>query len=352
MKKPLNLDPNKYANDPLAQKLLKEQKELVKDAIDPVFLNEEYDDLVDDLIAGNYIAMEGEPQTGKTMAAIKACSDLNIPCIVINFSKSIRPTQWLAEKTLKTGTDREIVLIKKAMAKCAENGYVAIINEYTTAMAEDTQQLLEILDTTTDWVTLPDDSRIKMDENFRVIVTSNPNCEGNFGQNDATLTRFVHYTLSDIDAKGFLAMAKKHHPWLSDKFINTAYKLCAATIAEAKQKTGKKISVGIRQLDYLMNSLGVRSEREAVTEHVFLRKAAKALINPLYRKGYQLEQLDLFKNNPVVQNHLKEMFKEYQKSAPLKGKPLTEIQTAQKTAETEKSETASAGDRFSKYRVR
>lgn len=352
MNKPLNLDPNKYANDPLAQKLLKEQRELVKNAIDPVFLNEEYDDLRDDLIAGNYIAIEGEPQTGKTMAAIKAFTDLGIPCMVINFSKAIRPTEWLAEKTLKTGTDREIVLVEKDVVICAKNDYGVIINEWTTAMAEDTQKLLEVLDTTTDQITLPDGSHIKKGENFRVIVTSNPNCEGNFAQNDATLTRFVHYTLSDIDSKGFLAMAKRHHPWLSDKFINTAYSLCAATIAEAKQKTGKKISVGIRQLDYLMNSLGARSEREAITEHVFLRKAAKALINPLYRKGYQLEQLELFKNNPTVQSHLKEMFKEYQKSAPLKGRPLTEIQAAQKTAEPEKSETASAGDRFSKYRVR
>ena len=348
MNKPINLDPNKYANDPLAQKLLKKQGEIVKNAIDPTIICEDYADLPDDIKAGNNVFLEGEPQTGKTMAAIKTCYDLGLPCMVVNFSKNTRPSQWLAKETLNpnkgvAGDTRELILVKGPVAICAENGYAAIINEYTTAPAESIQELLDIMDTTTDAFRLPDGSEIAKDENFVMILTSNPNCAGNFEQNDAFLTRGVHYVLDDITEKGFLAVAKRNYPWLSDRYIKTAYKLCLTTITEAKTKTAKKISDGIRQMNYLMAAL---EQGGNVSKEMFMRKATKAFINPLYRKGYQLEQLTNFKSNPSVQSHLNEMFNEYTTSLKLKGKPIADIAKAQAQQQASQAQTAApeAGD--------
>lgn len=189
MKQQMNLNPNKYVNDPLAQKILKEQKELVKNTIIPTFLGEEYNDFIDDLVAGTCMLSIWDKniwdtRSGSTIQqAIKACADLGIPCIVVNLFESFRPTTWLTNKmldlverakdwsadenfriimtwtpvceenfamddaTIKKEEDREIAILKRDMKKCAENGYVVIINGYYDPRL--LQQSTEFLDITT-----------------------------------------------------------------------------------------------------------------------------------------------------------------------------------------------------------
>lgn len=95
MKQQMNLDPNKYANDLVAKMFLKELEELDK----PNEEHDEFDDIVDNLTAGDRIALEGDPQESRKSRAMgNVVTKLNEKSKVIISLRRLDAKDWFKNK--------------------------------------------------------------------------------------------------------------------------------------------------------------------------------------------------------------------------------------------------------------
>lgn len=332
-------DPSFYQDDRSKALLADNAAFALRNAVDPISIHPEYEVLEDALIAGIPALIAGEPGTGKTSAVIKAAARHGVYADIVPCNSSM-PASALIGKVVfneHKGIDgdlRETVFRPGPLLLDFVNGGICVLDDGLQLKEGLMTEVMEFAMMPEIYNCVQDGAMYRRHPNFRIVMTGNLGCVGTNKVPEALLDRFrVCINVDRLPQRSFLLIGKSKWPWLTDGFLNYAYDLCSAIMAEAKSCAKKHVPCGIRQLEGLMGTLDGKG---LPTIDQFTMRVRTTFINVLSKALLPFDRVEAFATTPVVKSYVQKMYGEYKPSFHARSAPQAQAGAGQPAPQPQK----------------